>query len=129
MNNWDVNRKVPTKPTMTVIVGASDIPEYAVGEVVKFSLGMLNIAESSIVRNEGRHDSNPTFHLLETESLEGVDITEAINCLEDHILNTKIDDWLDHDFNIWVDDDLEVNVLYGVYEGPGCTINTWFVTE
>jgi hypothetical protein len=125
MNNWDVDR-----PKITVVFGAPDVPDSAVQEVVKEAMELRGYTESGGIKNEGSHENHIQFYTMGEDKLDDEHVRIVINSLEDHILNTKPDDWLDHQHDLLVDEKewLWVDVAWGTYYGPNCTVDTWFVT-
>jgi hypothetical protein len=120
MNNWDSRHEI------TVVHVANDLPKFVSGVVL-----------SDVMEGAGSWESNTvTFTGFEPElELEVVKdgiaedhLDEVLNCLRDHMANTTKEDWLSHQSDLLVDEKewLWVDVSYGTYHGPNCTVHVWY---
>lgn len=118
MNNWDV------RPHITVVFGADDVPIYAIVKVLEDLHKDVKYWESmsygDVYNNfEVVNDSNiPEEHLL-----------DVMACLRDHVDNTIVNDWLSPNRDLLVDKELCVNISTGIYHGPGCDVNFYYISE
>lgn len=117
---------------MTVVFGAVDVPMFAVDEVLKDVMKTRihqEFWESSIYQHEGHTDTND-FHVVNDSNMDENELGEVIACFNDHIQNLDLDSWMSHskDLVVGKKDSLEVEVYYGIYNGPFNTkVHVWHV--
>lgn len=123
MNNWD------TKPQITVVLGADSVPQYAIGEVLKDTMAGREHWESTTYSYTGWNKEH-SFEVVNDSGIEGEHLGMVMSCLNDHMQNVKIGDWLSHQSDLLVNekDWVWVDIAYGVYYGPNCMVHVWYVT-
>lgn len=123
MNNWDKKPKA-----ITVVCGA--VPDFAIGEVLKD------------IYSEQKHWESSSHSIRDAVSYEAVndsgipneELIEIMYCLDDHMGNMDLDNldsWMSHqsDLRVHEEDNLWVDISYGVYHGPFNTlVHVWYVS-
>ena len=123
MNNWD------KRPNITVVYGADDLPIFAIEAVLKDVMKDTKHWESM---NYSCEDGDiKDLSIVNTSNIAEEDhLVSVIECLRDHLHNVDRDSWMSHkdDLEVAKEDNLLVEVYYGIYHGPNCDVHTYYVT-
>lgn len=116
---------------ITVVCGA--VPDFAIGKVLKDV--MKNRIHQEFWESGSHSIRDGVAHEVVNDSNIPTDeLTEVMYCLDDHMDNMdldKLESWMSHSKDLVVDkeDELLVEVYYGIYHGPFNTkVHVWYVT-
>jgi hypothetical protein len=120
MNNWDIRHEI------TVVHIADDLPVFVREALLHDVMAGVQCWESSTHTFTGI-DPEIVFEVVK-DGIEEDHYQQVMDCLYDHMRNTTKEDWLDHQSDLLVDEEewLWVDVSYGTYHGPNCTVHVWY---
>lgn len=121
MNNWD------KRPELVVVYGG-DVPHHILEDVAINALQLSKDVEFPMIMDDAI--------IYDIEDMVVPHINSVIVCLQDHIDNTKPEEWLEHQSDYCipnqdldpVEDELWVSISKGTYYAQNCKVTVYNIT-